>query len=524
MPIQVAVVGGGLLLVLAIVLSLTYFRSATGSSADPSDGSGTVDVSIEVVDEVGGQLYPHADRVVARRREGVKLSEQSEASTDSVRIELTGGRGEAGVEWGRWVFEVEQDGEVIGRRQHEILEGIESELLAVSIEPYTVDVDVIGGPELEPLSGVAVEATTDVDGWERRRPTDSGGRTRVELPRSASTVTFTAAYGDLPAVESEHRVEEATQEGVTLEVGTGTGAIRVETTVGDRAWPEVEVRIAPVSESGKAYTDEGTVRTKRDGQRTVEEVPVGTYEASAHPHVESIDTEAATESVAVADGETTEVTLSIGVSYSMDGAQRERLAALRDRIGGLADHPDRDTAILRYYGTVLASVLGLVTDVESAPERTVERGVSPEAAVEALLDATEAGLDAVTDAMADRRVVSLFKACEPMPPAQVAWSTDPALGAFLDRVRAGEDHQRRKLRDRLRAVDELLDQQWAEVTEIAPAGKLHDRIRELGRETDDVDDELVIVARTVVAVCLLDAIEELFEHDALVERLDGRTL
>ena len=523
-PIQVAVVGGGLLIVLAIVLGLTYFRSVTGSSGDSPGEEGTVDVPVEVIDESTDRTYPHADRVVARPEPVPGRGQKRINTTDSIRIDLTAGEGEAELAHGTWVFEIEQNGETIGRRRHELEYGFETDHLGLSVEPHVVEAVVTGGPDREPLAGATIEATADVDAWGQRTPTDSEGRARFEVPRSASTVTFAAEHGDLPAVESEHRVEEAVEEGVTIAIGSGAGGITVETVVGDRAWPEVDVRITPVSETATSYTDEGTITTKRDGQRTIEGLPAGEYEISADPQVESVDTTAATESVTVVDDETTEVTLSVGVSYSLDGAQRERLAALRERIGALADHPGRDTAIPQYYGTVLLSILDMVEEVDSAPARAVEPGVSPDAVVGAVLDATDAGVDAVADAMSDRRVVSLFTACEPMSPVQVAWGTDPAVGAFLDRVRLGGTRRRQTLHDRLEETDDFLTRRWSEVNDDAPVRKLYDRLGEFARETDDLDDELVVVARTVVGVCLLDAIEELFDHDALVERLNGRTL
>ena len=163
----------------------------------------------------------------------------------------------------------------------------------------------------------------------------------------------------------------------------------------------------------------------------------------------------------------------------------------------------------------------IVEDVESAPERAVEMGFSPDETVEALLDATEAGITAVDGAMSERRNVSLFGACESMSPATVEWNGTATLDAFFDRVEEGRDHERRALSDRLRAVDEVLDQQWGEVNEIAPARKLHDRIGELARETGNVDDELTAVAQAYLGICLLDAVEGIFDHDALVDRLNS---
>lgn len=43
-------------------------------------------------------------------------------------------------------------------------------------------------------------------------------------------------------------------------------------------------------------------------------------------------------------------------------------------------------------------------------------------------------------------------------------------------------------------------------------------------EPTDADPELAVVARAYVGVHLLAAIEELFDHDPLHRRLDGRIL
>ena len=117
--------------------------------------------------------------------------------------------------------------------------------------------------------------------------------------------------------------------------------------------------------------------------------------------------------------------------------------------------------------------------------------------------------------------MKLFDACEALPAATVEWTGTATVDEFLDGVDDGGDHERRALRDRLRAVDELLDEQWGEVNEIAPARKLHDRVGDLARETRDIDNELAVVAQTYVGVCLLDAVEGIFDHDALVDRLNS---
>jgi hypothetical protein len=585
LPIDLGLVEYGLLAVVlfavgvvAVFLLLDRFGSDTTNLRSPfgssksapvgeSPGVETAEVSVEVVDETTGKTYPHANEVVVRPEErttsaqatgptggggrsgatggggrsgatggggrsGATGHSGSAGSTGSVgvdgvntsdteRIDLTAGEGEVELEYGTWIFEVKQKGQTIGQRRHELEYGFESDHIALSVDPHVVEAVVTGGPDREPLPGAVVEVSADAGGWTQQKPTDPEGSVRFEVPRSASTVSFTATHEDLPPAESEHRVEEAAEQGVTLSIADGSGAMTVETTVGDRAWPNVEVGITPISADAKAYTEEGTVTTTSNGRQTIEGLPTGEYEVTAHPQVESVETTAAVERVTVEDGGTVEVALPIGISYTMSTAQQDRVEELEDRIEGLAAASNRDVAIPQYYGTVLTSVLELAADVESAPERAVETGVSPDATVDALLDATEAGIRAIDGAMSERRNVKLFDACEALPAATVEWTGTATVDEFLDGVDDGGDHERRALRDRLRAVDELLDEQWGEVNEIAPARKLHDRVGDLARETRDIDNELAVVAQTYVGVCLLDAVEGIFDHDALVDRLNS---
>ena len=576
LPIDLGLVGYGVLAivlfvggVVAVFLILDRVGSGTttlglpfGSSKSgpvgESPGAETAEVSVEVVDETIGKTYPHANEVVVHPEERTTSGQAVEATggsggsgpmgggggsgptgspgsagptgsagvdgvtaSDTERIGLTAGEGEVELEYGTWIFEVRQKGDPIGRRRHELEYGFESDHIGLSVDPHVVEAVVTGGPDREPLPGTVVEATADAGRWAQQKPTDPEGRVRFEVPRSASTVSFTATHEDLPPAESEHRVEEAAEEGVILPIADGSGAMTVETTVGDRAWPSVEVDITPISPDAEAYTDEGTVATASNGRQTIEGLPTGEYEVTAHPQRESVETTAAVERVTVEDGGTVEVALPIGISYTMSPAQRERVGELEDRIEGLAAASNRDVAIPQYYGTVLTSVLELAADVESTPERAVEAGISPDATVDALLDATERGIRAVDGAMSERRNVKLFDACEALPAAAVGWSGTATVDGFLDRVDDGGDHERRALRDRLRAVDEVLDEKWGEVNEIAPARKLHDRVGDLARETRDIDDELALVAQTYVGVCLLDAVEGIFDHDALVDRLNS---
>lgn len=505
---------------------LLEFVTPSAGADTPGKSPTMPEVSFEVIDELAGRTYRKADRVVARKIPGRSGVNRSSYSEEEVTVDLTAGTGEVELGYGTWTFEVEEDSRTVGTRKHDIEGGFDSDHIALSVDPYVVDVQVTEGPERTATERAEVTATADVDEWSSRERTDSEGTVRFEVPRSASTVTFTVERERLPPVESEYRVDRAREDGVTLSVTSGTGNLAIETRVGDREWPGVEVQITPVSEDAEVHTDEGTITTGAEGRREVENLPVGEYEVSADPRSEKVNTTAAVESVTVEADATTEVTLSVGASYSLSTAQRERIADLRDRIDGLSDASGRDTVIPRYYGTVLVSVLDLIGAIESNPEQ-LGADAPPDATVEALLDAVDAGITVVDDAMSERRNVELFEACESLPPATVDWSGTATLDALAERKEKATDSESAVagwavLDERLAETDELLQRKWSEVAVTAPARKLHDRIKEWQREFDD-DDALRVATHAYVAECLLDAVEGLFDHDALRERLDSIT-
>lgn len=219
------------------------------------------------------------------------------------------------------------------------------------------------------------------------------------------------------------------------------------------------------------------------------------------------------------------VTLSLKRSYSLSTSQQERIADLRDRIDGLSDASGRDTAIPQYYGTVLTSVLDLVEDVESNPEQ-LGGDAPPESAVEAILGAVDTGIDAVDDAMSERRNVDLFRACESLSSAGAEWRGAASLDALAERIAQVERESgsgSEILDERLAETDRFLQRKWSEVAEMAPARKLHDRIKASQQGLDDSGDTLRVAVQGYVTTCLLDAIEELFEHEDLIARLNNIT-
>lgn len=554
LPVQVVVVGAVLVLS-AIVLGVTYIllpihpllfgEPAEAEGSDP-DGLDTTTVSVDVGEGAGRAVtqYPHVDAVIGHlvsfeATEAVGLDDIKANEVEATEeIDLTDAEGEAELICGTWVFEIEENGQIIGRQRHDIEYGVEGNHVGLYVDLHVLETRVTVGPDQEPLEGATVEARGDAGGWSLRKATDWEGWVQFEVPQSASPVSFTATYENLPPAESQVQLKRVGCEGVNLRIADGAGAMAVETIVDNLSWPEVDVRITPVSEGPKMFSNEGTVTTSSDGSQTVEGLPVGEYEVYAHPQVdsvdttaavksvpvESVDTTAAVERITIEDGDTVELKLSPGFSYTMSAVKKKRITEIESRIEGLAADPDYDVMIPRYYGTVLTSVLELTEAIESTPERTIGAAIPPDVAAKALLDAIDGGLAAISGAMSERLVADLLGACVSMPTARVKWDGDVTLDAFLDRVTGSQDEVLEDFRDKVAETGQFLDQQWGTVHETAPVRKLHDRLKELAAELDDIDDPLVLGAQVFAGFCLLEAIEELFEHNALVKRLNGRVL
>lgn len=378
---------------------------------------------------------------------------------------------------------------------------------------------VTGGQAEEPLENVVVDVELDESvPMELPSPsTDAGGEVEVDLPRVESTVTFTADHDAFPAVSETMSVDEAVEGGVELDLTPQRGALEIESRVGSLRRGGIDVDVSPIDGPATANADPGTVTTDGTGHTRIPDLPVGEYELTANPDLPAVETAETAESATVQADTTTTVTLAVETSLPLAADKRERRAMIRERIEELAA-ADRDTAIPYYYATVLERVLDLVAAVEAAPERAVENDLDPDAVVDALLEATAEGTAIVADAMSDPGNIRLFRATDSLPDADVAWDGVVDLETFFERIASGAAYERERLRRRIGETDEFLDEMWSEVAETRPASAVHTRLRE---SMDDLgDDGLTTVARGYVGVCLLDAIESLFEIEPLRRRLD----
>lgn len=95
-----------------------------------------------------------------------------------------------------------------------------------------------------------------------------------------------------------------------------------------------------------------------------------------------------------------------------------------------------------------------------------------------------------------------------------------SLDEFLSHIERDASEEYQYLQNRIVETSEFLDKQWSKVTELRPASEPHSLIKKRSDEIN-IDDEVVAVAQMYVYLCLLDAVESLFEHEVLRRRLTG---
>lgn len=508
----------------AAVHSLRAVFSTGSPDEHTTAPSSASTVTFEVIDSASGQPYSAAEQiraVPARQRTVTDRQGTVGALSLPSRISLREGWAKAELHPGRWEFVVRDSRGTNARQKVTVDSKIEH--ITFRIEPYTVSIQVLGGLDGDPVEDATVTvAPGDVD-YEQQVQTDLQGRTQVDLPRSTATGSITATHDAYPATETRYQTEDIREhEQFTIELTPEAGWLEIEAVLGSTPCPNIEIQITPNSAETKVRSDERTLSTDSDGQCETE-LPVGRYEVATQAQSDAVETTDTVESTTVEAGTTTSVTLQIGISFTLSPGQRERLSILRDRIDQLTTAADHDVAIQRYYGTVLIALIELVETIESRPERVAEEGIQPEEVAAALLAGIESGVEVITTAMSHSRNSARFQACSDLPSAEVSWDGTVSLDDFLSHVEHDASQEYHHLQDRIAETNRFLNRQWSEVTELRPASQPHTLIREQSDEIE-ADDEIVAVAQMYVYLCLLDAVESLFEHDALRTRLTRTTL
>lgn len=504
-----AIVGGGYGTVAsALILVITELASDTGSSTSRSSGTGgrrgatsaapqprTVTATVELFDSVSGNTINSRAELVMKR--------SGERRTETIE----GGRGQVELPEGEWTFNV-QTGGTSTRRQQRISQRQHS----VRIDLPGRDLDVrVQTEDGNPIPSADVVAETGQ--YRDRGSTDRQGRYAVSLPIDATTVE----------VAAEHKLFESQTQTLTLS-NSGQVTFTLVPREGDL---DVSVSLGrePVSDVSVTATRRGepeqqvTGRTDSRGSVQFPNVLIGQYDLDVTLPVESNAFTVSVDDATIRDGQTEQCSASVQFNYSLRRQDKTRIRELREELNDIARSSRRDDVIPNYYASVLHEVLDGVERIPRTGYPFLQYNQDPDAVVNALIVAVEDATTVLSDVLSSQRNVNLFSACSDLPDATVEWEGNVDIQLVLQQASQGIGQQRADVGDRFEAVDDRITTELRDLAEVSPAREMWDGVREMVRGQSGLD-ELEVAASIFVARQLLDAIESLFERQALRRRLE----
>lgn len=443
----------------------------------------------------------------------VSKSGSAGGSRTDCQTEVTDGRSSLTLGRGRWELEIESNGvtairtiRVRGNKQVPIELGPKTTRVAVTDEDGTS------------LSGLAVTCTPD-EGERETRRTDDRGEVEIPVALAASEVEVSAdheKYED-DAATVAFGDDAAVRESLTLR--RMTGDLEVTTSVDGTPVAGLPVEIRPREEAIRELGGgQAELASGEDGVAKFEDLLVGRYEIRTTVPDGGDAFSVQSKRVRVRDDRQTSETLDATFEYGLDRSQRDRIGSIRQDVDALDSVTGRDVAIPRYYGSALTALLDAVERASSQGHRFATADADPDTVVDALLDATEDAVGLVDDAMTTKRNTDLFGACVDMPDEQVEWQGSFDADALFELLSEDRTTQRQTVLERFREVDDRIDRERTDLAVVSPARELWDGVKEFVN-SDRGDDPVRGAAVAFVAVGLLDAVDELFDHEKLRERL-----
>jgi hypothetical protein len=496
----------GILLVgLCIIAYWELDFSSAGSAGGSSEGHDH-EVKLRAMDAERNEQTSEPVTVVAE-----KHGNTARADGGREEIELTDGTGSLSLGRGKWTFTAES-GDVSDQKRRRTIRA--DERLRFELGPQTAAATVTDD-DGAPLSDVSVTATFN-DGESRTEQTDSNGRVTFALPLEADEVELSATQekydGDSATVSLGGAAPE---ESLTLDLRTGSLdlTVTVDGTPVSGLPVETRSREQAVREVG-GHREE---TTDEEGVGAFTGLPVGKYEVGTEVPGDAFAVQS--KRVTVRDGRRARATLDASFEYDTDPSQDERITEIRRDVDELTTGSGRDVAIPRYYGSVVTALLDTVERLPREGHRFASADADPDEVVAALLDTAEETVELVDDAMATKRNTDLFGACVDMRDERVSWDGDFEVETLFGLLGEDRTAQRQTVRTQLQAVDDRINDERSDVAVVAPARELWEGVKQLVR--DAPDDDAVRSATVVLAAAgLLDAIDELFDHDELRERLE----
>lgn len=453
-----------------------------------------------------------------RRLDGrttVHCTPQDQTRFDRRTVEISGGSGRIELPSGtKWTLVAE-------RGAHSSNAGtVQRRASSASLQIHFPDVSVkVQDAERgAPVADATVEL--DADGTTETGTTNRQGVVTLEPPETATAGTLSVSHERYESDTTELSLDTGVQG--TLDIVPKTGSIDVRTRIDGAETGPLTVGFVPDETALERLTDGGTIETDAHGRGRTSGVIAGTYLAAVRvtgPFEAHFD--ASRTRVAVADGETTTATVDATFTWSLSERHRERLRGIRADVNALGEGGGRDTTIPEYYGSVVHAVLDAV---EAMPDdggqyfATTDSETTPDELADAMLHAAARATETIDEAMTTKRSIDLFAACSDMSDTHVRWNGTADVSTLFDRLETDRMSQRDRVKERYETVSSGVESRRGEIAELEPVQEMLDRSWRLVNEgSGSTTADGIAIAH--VALLLLDAVEQTFEHDSITKRL-----
>lgn len=505
------------LLILSVVVGYTAGGTLLHRSTDEYGQTGTRTRQQRQTTATRQITVTDGSRPIKERVEIEAIDDSSQPPQTRSSI-ISGGNGTVTFPTGNWKLQakIETDG---GEHASDPVRGKFSELgrsspITLEIPLPDVSVSVRDANRDQPVPEASVRMVSGGDA-ETKQTDDEGGVT-FDPSLDTDSVTLTVGHEKYEEVTIERTLGDGgLSETVSLE--PRTGRLEVVSRIDGVETGGMDIRIEPDEPAlERLHGEDASLdkTTDENGSFSSEEFIVGRYRATLvlperfDRHFETSEAQASVGR----RGET--VTLDARFTWDLSDGQRERIRRIRSDLDDVTSKSGIDIAIPQYYASVVNSVLDAVESFPQEGHHFAELEVHPDEVADATIEAAADTVTTISDAMSTKRNLDLFTACSDMAAASVQWNGTFDTGTLADRLRDDPMTARRSFAERADRVSQRIDSERGDLSEVAPTRELLERV-EINDTKGDVDG----VVSIHVAILVLDAIEELFDHRELRERL-----
>lgn len=499
--------------VLLVLPVLGYFTGSTlfYREQDQYQQSGTqththtVQQQVSITD--GAQPIKQRAKITAQ-----KTGDANSASRTSV---ITGGSGSISLPTGKWTISAKIENEQISSESvqtsvHQDDRGSSTELV-VNLPEISITVQDSTRDFCVPDAEIQLES----DQKKTRKRSDENGRVVFDSKLGQKAVRVSVNHEKYEKTTNEYQVSDnGLSETVTLK--PQTGQLRVVSKIDGVKTEDIGINILPEEPILKRiYGEQKSIKKAgQEGEYAEGDILIGQYRVGLElsDRLETLFKTTEKRVTVSEHGET--VVAEASFDWHLSESHHDRIRRLREEIQGVTAKSGIDTAIQRYYASVINQVLD---EIEQFPEQGhyfVRVDSHPDEITDATLEAVANAVETISEAMSTKRNLDLFTACSDMVDANTQWQGTFDMETFANRLQAGPVAARRTFAEQVDDVSARIDSERGSLSEIAPAQEMLERI-----EINDSGKRINNIASIHLAILLLSAVEELFEHRELRERL-----